>query len=201
MTRSPGRDPEAPAEGVRVNDRRKIDPDTGAVRPGARVSEPPEPTPAPAPAAAPAVGAAPDHGRAELEAEVAALKNDLQRVAAEYANYRKRVERDREAVTDLAMGAVWSELLSALDDVGRARAHDELTDALKAVADTIDGAAAKLGLERFGEPGDPFDPVIHEALAHSAGEDLPGPTCVEIYQPGYRFRGRVIRPARVIVQE
>lgn len=188
-------DPDAPVEGVRVRDRRKIDPETGAVRPEARTAAAAAPDPGPDPADAADGGPTADQER------VTELTADLQRITAEYANYRKRIERDRQAMADLAMATVMSELLSALDDIERAREHDELTDGFRAVADSITGAVTKLGLERFGEAGDPFDPTVHEALAHSEGEDLPGPTCVEVYQPGYRFRGRVLRPARVIVKE
>jgi len=191
-------DPDAPVEGVRVRDRRKIDPETGAVRPEARTA-PASGTPAAE--AAPGPGDDPDAGPTADQARIAELTTDLQRMTAEYANYRKRIERDREAMADLAMGAVLAELLPAMDDIERAREHEELTDGFRAVADSITGAVTRLGLERFGEAGDPFDPTVHEALAHSEGEDLPGPTCVEIYQPGYRFRGRVLRPARVIVKE
>ncbi len=195
-------DPDAPVEGVRVRDRRKIDPETGAVRPEARTaSASGTPAPEAGPGPGPASGASPGAGPTADQARVAELTTDLQRITAEYANYRKRIERDREAMADLAMGAALVELLPALDDIERAREHEELTDGFRAVADSITGAVTRLGLERFGEAGDPFDPTVHEALAHSEGEDLPGPTCVEIYQPGYRFRGRVLRPARVIVKE
>lgn len=198
-------DPDAPTEGVRVNDRRKIDPETGAVRPGARAE--PRVDPPVAPPADGATGSGASSGPVDAagpsaaEAKVAELTADLQRITAEYANYRKRIDRDREMMADLAMATVMSELLSALDDIERAREHDELTDGFRAVADSITGAVTKLGLERYGEAGEPFDPTIHEALAHSEGEDLSEPTCVEIFQPGYRFRGRVLRPARVIVKE
>lgn len=192
-------DSDAAEGGVRVTDKRRIDPQTGSVRPGAAKSRRPASQPAGQPAGHPAAGEA-SSGAAQDE-RVAELTNDLQRITAEYANYRKRVERDRQAMTELAVAAVLAELLPILDDIERAREHGELTDGFRAVGDAIQAAVGKLGLERFGEAGDPFDPAIHEALAHSEDGDLDGPTCVEIYQPGYRFKGRVVRPARVIVKE
>jgi molecular chaperone GrpE len=96
---------------------------------------------------------------------------------------------------------VLRDLLSVLDDVGSARLHEELSPGFKAVAEELERVAGKYGLESFGEKGDPFDPHIHEALLHAHAEGISGPTCVEILQPGYRIRDKVIRPARVAVAE
>jgi molecular chaperone GrpE len=126
---------------------------------------------------------------------------DLQRVQAEYANYRKRVERDRVAVREHALASVVTELLPVLDDIGRAREHDELTGGFKAVADALESAVSKLGLTMFGEPGEPFDPNVHEALMHSYSPDVTEPTNVQILQPGYKVGERILRPARVAVAE
>src|ERR1700722_14124986 len=126
---------------------------------------------------------------------------DLQRLQAEYANYRKRVERDRQAVREQALASVLSELLPVLDDIGRAREHDELSGGFKLVADSLEAITAKLGLTAYGEQGDPFDPTLHEALMHEFSADVLEPTCVKILQPGYKVGDRIIRPARVAVAE
>ncbi|HEX6930907.1 MAG TPA: nucleotide exchange factor GrpE [Streptosporangiaceae bacterium] len=126
---------------------------------------------------------------------------DLQRVQAEYANYRKRVDRDRTAVRELALAGVLTELLPVLDDIGRARDHEELTGGFKAVADALESAVSKLGLVTFGKPGEVFDPNIHEALMHSYSADVTEPTCVQVLQPGYKVGERILRPARVAVAE
>ena len=126
---------------------------------------------------------------------------DLQRLQAEYANYRKRVERDRLAVREQALANVLNELVPVLDDIGRAREHGELTGGFKSVGESLEGIAFKLGLASFGEPGDPFDPTLHEALMHSYSADVTEPTAVQILQPGYKVGERIIRPARVAVAE
>src|SRR6202167_4693158 len=154
-------------------------------------------------------GPAPDPPhRAERDAEVEKMAAqladrtaDLQRVHAEYANYRKRVERDRMAVREQALANVLSSLLPVLDDIGRARDHGDLTGAFKSVGESLETIAAKLGLESFGEPGGPFAPLVHEALMHSYSPDVTEPTAVQILQPGYKVGERIIRPARVAVAE
>jgi molecular chaperone GrpE len=125
----------------------------------------------------------------------------LQRLQAEYANYRKRVERDRAAVRDFAVADALSALLPVLDDIGRARDHGELEGGFRQVAEALETAVTKLGLVRFGEVGDPFDPTHHEAMMHSYSDDVTEPTAVQILQPGYSYAGRVVRPARVAVAE
>jgi molecular chaperone GrpE len=126
---------------------------------------------------------------------------DLQRLQAEYANYRKRVERDRMAVREQALANVLTELLPVLDDIGRAREHGELSGGFKSVADSLESIVVKLGLTAYGENGDPFDPTLHEALMHEYSDEVDEPTCVRILQPGYRVGDRIIRPARVAVAE
>jgi molecular chaperone GrpE len=137
----------------------------------------------------------------QLRTEVAERTADLQRVQAEYANYRKRVERDREAVRDFAVSDALVALLPVLDDIGRAREHGELEGGFRQVAEALDAAVTKLGLTRFGQPGDRFDPTQHEALMHSYSDEVIEPTAVQILQPGYSYAGRVVRPARVAVAE
>jgi molecular chaperone GrpE len=175
-------------EGVRVTDKRRIDPETGEVRQAAAPATPPEP-PTDEPVGGPSESA-----------KVEELTADLQRVTAEYANYRKRVERDRQAVNDLAAAGVVTELLPILDDLGRAKEHGEYEGALKSVGDQLDATTAKLGLEVFGAEGDAFDPTIHEAMTHSEAEGVEQPRVAMVFRVGYMFRGRLLRPARVGVE-
>ncbi|MFE0105736.1 nucleotide exchange factor GrpE [Streptomyces sp. NPDC059009] len=126
---------------------------------------------------------------------------DLQRLQAEYQNYRRRVERDRVTVKEIAAANLLTELLPTLDDIGRAREHGELVGGFKSVAESMETVVAKLGLQQFGKEGEPFDPTIHEALMHSYAPDVTETTCVAILQPGYRIGERTIRPARVAVAE
>lgn len=132
---------------------------------------------------------------------VASLTADLQRLQAEYANYRKRVERDRALASEIAVGAVLTELLAVLDDIERADSHGELSGGFKAVADQIQNVAKRFGLEKFGEEGSEFDPTIHEALMHETSADVDKATATKILQPGYKYKERILRPARVAVAE
>ena len=141
---------------------------------------------------------------AQLEQTRTALHErtqDVQRLQAEFQNYRRRVERDRESVKETAVANLLSELLPVLDDIGRARDHGELVGGFKSVAESLEMVAAKLGLMQFGKEGEPFDPTVHEALMHSYSPDVTETTCVQILQPGYRIGERTIRPARVGVAE
>ena len=158
------------------------------------------------PAAPGASGEAQDAEQAEAEEESDGEEasdhlEDLRRLSAEYANYRKRVDRDREAMNDQAAAAVVGELLPILDDLGRAKEHDEYSGALKSVGDQLETTTTRLGLEAYGAVGDVFDPNIHEAMTHNAGNDLEQPTVSMVFAVGYMFRGRVLRPARVGVEE
>jgi molecular chaperone GrpE len=190
-------------EGPVVHDRRRIDPVTGALR---------EPAGQPAPAG-PAEEGRPttvteqqadtlaDDVAEELSRQIAERTADLQRLQAEYANYRRRVERDREAIRESAVANVLENLLPALDDIGRAREHGELEGGFKSVGEALEQIVERLGLVRFGAAGDPFDPMVHEALTHSHSAEVSEPTCVEVFQPGYRLGDRVVRPARVAVAD
>ncbi|MEV1169857.1 nucleotide exchange factor GrpE [Nonomuraea sp. NPDC049784] len=168
-----------------IRDNRKIDPETGQVRDVSAAEQPP--------AAAAANG--------ELEAQLAERTADLQRLQAEYVNYRRRVERDRAAVREQAVAGALADLLPVLDDIGRARDHGELTGGFAKVAESLESALTKLGLSSFGQKGEPFDPTVHEALMHSYSPDVTEPTAIEVLQPGYRLGDRVLRPARVAVAE
>ena len=112
-----------------------------------------------------------------------------------------RVERDRELVRETAVASVLNDLLPILDDLDRAREHNEFDGAFKTVGEALESTVARVGLERFGEAGVAFDPAEHEALTHESRDDVDGPTVVTVYQPGYRFAGRVLRPARVAVAD
>lgn len=132
---------------------------------------------------------------------VVALTSDLQRLQAEYANYRKRVERDRALAHELAIGAVLTQLLELLDDIARAEEHGELTGGFKAVADQLNAITSRIGLEKYGSEGEVFDPQIHEALLHETSADVALPTASKILQPGYKYKDRILRPARVSVTD
>ena len=178
--------------GPTVRDRRRIDPDTYQVRE-------PQATAAPAPEAGPA---AVDSALVDqVSQELAERTADLQRLQAEYVNYKRRVDRDRDVARKQAIENVVKDLLPVLDDLRSAREHDELTGAFKAVGEEVERITSRYGLAAFGEKGDPFDPHIHEALLHSHADGIEGPTCVEILQPGYKIGDRVLRPARVAVAE
>ena len=132
---------------------------------------------------------------------VATLTADLQRLQAEYSNYRKRVERDRSVAHELAIGSVLTELLATLDDIDRASTHGELTGGFKAVADQLASLTHRFGLEKYGTDGEVFDPQIHEALMHDTSADVAVATASKILQPGYKYKDRILRPARVSVTE
>jgi molecular chaperone GrpE len=175
-------------EPVVIRDRRRIDPETGEVR-----TPDGEAPPAPGPVDSANLAAA------ELAAQVAERTADLQRITAEYANYRRRVDRDREATLATARSQFIGELLTVLDDLDRADAHGDLTGPFKAVADKITSVVQKLGLESFGLVGEPFDPSVHEAVQHESAE-VSGPTVTvlsSVLRRGYRIGDRVLRPAMV----
>ncbi|MFG3051237.1 nucleotide exchange factor GrpE [Kitasatospora sp. NPDC048239] len=138
---------------------------------------------------------------ATAKRELAERTADLQRLQAEYQNYRKRVERDRLTVREIAVSNILESLIPVLDDIGRAREHGEVTGGFKSVAESLETVVAKLGLQQFGKEGEPFDPTMHEALMHSYSSDVTEDTCVQILQPGYRIGERIIRPAMVAVAE
>ncbi|MBW9214218.1 nucleotide exchange factor GrpE [Mumia sp. zg.B53] len=169
--------------------------------------EPEQETPAPAPGPADAqpevAGASREGGEGDLARQLAERTADLQRLQAEYVNYKRRVDRDREAQRLNATAAVLVSFLPVLDDIGRARDHGELEGGFKAVADSLVQATSAHGLEPFGAPGDVFDPMLHEALMHRLDADAPEgePTVDAIMQVGYRIGDKVLRPARVSVVE
>ena len=132
---------------------------------------------------------------------VATLTNDLQRLQAEYANYRKRIERDRLVAHEMAIRAVLTELLALLDAVDLAEQHGEVTGGFKAVSDQLNAITSRIGLEKYGSEGEAFDPQIHEALMHETSADVAVATASKILQPGYKYKERILRPARVSVTD
>ena len=162
---------------------------------------PPPPPPPPLVIPHPPADGLGDDVADELSRQIAERPADLQRLLAEYANYRRRVERDREVIRDTAVANVLTNLLPVLDDIGRAREHGELEGGFKSVGEALEATVEKLGLERFGTAGDPFDPTVHEALTHAHSDEVTEATAVEVFQPGYRIGDRVVSPARVAVAE
>jgi molecular chaperone GrpE len=192
-------------QGPIVRDKRRIDPETGQLR---------NPAPSAAPTSdlsgrgVPDPALAADKSDSELasDAQLAAERlADLQRVQAEYVNYRKRVERDRDVARDQAVGSVLESLLPVLDDLHLARQHGDLDGGpFAAIADKLEAVLARFGLERFGAVGEPFDPSVHEALMHTEadlGEGVDVTTVTQVLQPGYRQGDRVLRAARVAVAD
>ena len=197
---------------VVVRDKRRVDPD-GSVRTPGPASDQGGPGGDAGPEAG-QDGAGQDGARTvddvaaegfvELRATQALLDErtaDLQRLKAEFDNYRKRVDRDRLAMGEQAVGGVLLHLLPVLDDIDRAREHGELTGGFKSVAESLEGVLAKLGLDRFGTAGDAFDPMLHEAVMHQHADDVTEPTCVTVMRAGYRLGERLLRPAMVAVAE
>jgi molecular chaperone GrpE len=134
-----------------------------------------------------------------LSEELQERTADLQRVKAEYDNYRKRVRRDRMAVREIAVVNVLNALLPVLDAVDSACEHEPMTPGLKEIASTLDSQVGSLGLRAFGQEGDPFDPTCHDALVHHVSPDAHTLTCTAILRPGYRLGARLLRPAHVEV--
>jgi molecular chaperone GrpE len=208
---------ESEPTGPRVTDKRRLDPETGAVRHPDVAPETGEPETGeeevvgemvPEEVIDPFGSEAVDVSEGEVHPDTtlaADLTRDLQRLQAEYVNYKKRVDRDREMHRDLAVCSVIEALLPVLDDIHLARQHGDLEGGpFAAIADKLDGTLTKLGVERFGQPGDPFDPTVHEALMHTEAELAVGTevtTVVQVLQPGYRMGERMIRPARVAVAD
>ncbi|MGI8576971.1 MAG: nucleotide exchange factor GrpE [Nocardioidaceae bacterium] len=196
------------SEGPVVRDKRRIDPTTGKLREPQDTAAPgatrPAPTPAGSAGSAGSTGSADTgHDASSSDAEVALKERtaDLQRLQAEYVNYKRRVDRDRDVVRSSVVASTLAALLPVLDDIGRARDHGELTGGFKAVAESLERIVTGLGLTAFGEAGDDFDPRIQEALMHTYSDEVDRPVCQAILQVGYRYGDRIVRPARVAVAE
>lgn len=178
---------EETTDGIKVTDKRRIDPETGEIRAGVS-----------APAAASDEPTEVSDLAAELTAELTA---DLQRITAEYANYRKRVDRDRDLIKDLAIATVLEQLLPLLDDIDRAKEHQELTGGFAAVADNLAKVVERFNLVPTGAVGDEFNPTEHEALQVIESTDFTVPSVATVLRKGYRRGEKLIRPAQVIVAE
>lgn len=211
---------ESEPTGPKVTDKRRLDPKTGAVRDPVP-ARPPAPPPPPGDLSAsegPITQPEPDNSaNSEAEGELGGDEihpdttlaedrtRDLQRLQAEYVNYKKRVDRDRELHHHVAVSSVVEALLPVLDDVHLARQHGDLEGGpFAAIADKLEATLAKFGVERFGQPGDAFDPTVHEALMHIEAELAEGTevtTVVQVLQPGYKMGERLVRAARVAVAD
>lgn len=217
-----------------IRDRRRLDPQTGQVRAAYGASAPVQETvpaegpdePADGPNDGPVTGEtstdagheADVNGAAETvaldgiladldaaQASAAERLSDLQRLQAEFINYRRRVDRDRDVARDLAVAGVLEALLPVLDDVHLARQHGDLESGpFAAIAEKLETTLERFGLERYGDTGEEFDPAVHEALMHTQaelGEGTTATTVVQVLQPGYRAGDRVLRAARVAVAD
>ncbi|AWK70433.1 nucleotide exchange factor GrpE [Rhodococcus oxybenzonivorans] len=180
-----------PREPISITDKRRVDPETGQVR---------EHTPSRPPVAGGRSQSAAGGKRgAPDEDRVAELTADLQRLQAEFANYRRRVERDRQVTAEITKASVAEKFLGILDDLDRARNHGDLEHGpLRAISSKIRATLADLGVAAFGEEGDPFDPTLHEAVQHEGdGHEL---VVGSVLRRGYKFGDRkVLRTAMVTV--
>jgi len=197
---------------VVIRDKRRIDPVTGEARvpageqpagtrpadraaPGEQMSEHETPVVDEAPPVQPTAGGG------DLAQQLAERTDDLQRVTAEYANYRRRVDRDRSLVVDQAAERFALQLFPIVDDIERARDHGDLTGAFKVVAERVLGLLDGLGVAPFGVAGDPFDPSLHEAVIHDTSSEVSVPTATTVLRQGFRRGDRVLRSAMVAVTD
>jgi len=200
-----GVDPTRPV----IRDRRKLDPATGQVR--EQFAHPHD-----AAAASPGASSGADVGPTEgaldaaeakgaldaAEAKAAEYLADLQRLQAEYVNYRKRVDRDRFVARELAIAEVIEALTATLDEIDLARRHGELEGGpFAAIAEKLEAALQRFGWERYGAVGEGFDPTVHEALMHGHSGDVTESTVTQVLQPGHRVGDRILRAARVAVTD
>lgn len=139
---------------------------------------------------------------AAAEAKASEHLNDLQRLQAEYVNYRKRVERDRALAGEVATARAVEALIPVLDDIAAARDHGDLTEGpFASIADKLEATLGRLGWSSYGAKGEPFDPTIHDALLTQTNPDVKAPEIAEVAQPGHKFGDKVLRPARVVVAQ
>ena len=174
---------EESSEGVKISDKRRIDPQTGQPREESAAIQNSGET------------------SAETPDKVSELTADLQRITAEYANYRKRVDRDRELIRDMSTSVALEQLIPILDDISRAREHGDLTGTFSTVADALSTVTKRLGLVEFGKVDEDFDPSIHEALSTMEDESVQSQKVGTVAQVGYKVGERILRPARVVVKQ
>ena len=174
---------EESSEGVKISDKRRIDPQTGQPRDESAAKQNSGET------------------SAETPDKVSELTADLQRITAEYANYRKRVDRDRELIRDMSTSVALEQLIPILDDISRAREHGDLTGTFSTVADALSTVTKRLGLVEFGKVDEDFDPSIHEALSTMEDDSVDSQKVGTVAQVGYKVGERILRPARVVVKQ
>jgi molecular chaperone GrpE len=174
---------EESSEGVKISDKRRIDPQTGQPRDESAAEQNSGET------------------NSETSDKVSELTADLQRITAEYANYRKRVDRDRELIRDMSTSVALEQLIPILDDISRAREHGDLTGTFSTVADALSTVTKRLGLVEFGKVDEDFDPSIHEALSTMEDDSVNSQKVGTVAQVGYKVGERILRPARVIVKQ
>jgi molecular chaperone GrpE len=174
---------EESSEGVKISDKRRIDPQTGQPRDESAANQ--------------------NSGEmsSETSDKVSELTADLQRITAEYANYRKRVDRDRELIRDMSTNVALEQLIPILDDISRAREHGDLTGTFSTVADALSTVTKRLGLVEFGKVDEDFDPSIHEALSTMEDDSVQSQKVGTVAQVGYKVGERILRPARVVVKQ
>ena len=174
---------EESSEGVKISDKRRIDPQTGQFRDESAAEQ--------------------NRGETSLETpdKVSELTADLQRITAEYANYRKRVDRDRDLIRDMSTSVALEQLIPILDDISRAREHGDLTGTFSTVADALSTVTKRLGLVEFGKVDEDFDPSIHEALSTVEDDSVQSQKVGTVAQVGYKVGERILRPARVVVKQ
>jgi molecular chaperone GrpE len=186
------KDDNTPEEPV-IRDKRRIDPETGEVRPSAGGED----------SAEEAEALSPEDQALLADAErdlVAEMRNDMLRAQAELVNFRQRVERDRQANREAVIVEVIRTMLPAIDDLDRAEEHGDLQGSpLELVARKIRAGFEKYGLKRVGEKGEPFDPAKHEAVAQIPTPDATEQTVADVIEPGYQLGDRLVRAAKVAV--
>ena len=178
---------EESSEGVKISDKRRIDPETGQPRVDTGADQ--------------SANGVNDLGLDKTSEKIAELTSDLQRITAEYANYRKRVDRDKELFRELSTANVLEQLIPILDDISRAREFGDLTGTFSTVADALNTVVKRLGLEHFGQVEEIFDPSIHEALSTMEDESVSEQKIATVAQVGYKVGERILRPARVVVKQ
>ena len=192
-----------PEDTPRFTDKRRVDPETGELR---------EPTPEEAVLAEAEQVTTEAEESVVLEGLVEAQKlaaerlEELQRAQAalynleqQYNGYVKRSKAETVAAHDRGVATVGEALIPVLDDIDLARRHGDLTGPFASIAEKLEGTLFRLGIERYGTEGDPFDPAVHEALMHSHSDEVTVATVQQVLQPGYRTPERILRAARVAV--
>ena len=199
-------EPDPEREEPIIRDKRRIDPETGKVREPSEHDLSHEELVDVGPAAEEGPVLSDDDldvlsGQTTSDALAAERLADLQRVTAEYANYRKRTEANREVERERAVSEAVKGLIPVLDDLERAEKHGDLTEgsAFATIAAKLRTNVERLGLTPYGEKGEPFDPQIHEAIFQQPTPGVTADTVAEVVETGYRLGSTVVRVAKVVV--